>query len=44
MAKNGSKNHTYMNRVLIQSDEEIFLPHGAHLRFADEDFEFKMHK
>lgn len=41
---NGSKNHTYMNRVLIQSDEEIFLPHGAHLRFADEDFEFKMHK
>lgn len=41
---NNSKNHTYLNRVLIETDEEIFIPHGAQLRFADEDFEFRMHK
>lgn len=41
---NNSKNHTYLNRVLIGTDEEIFIPHGAQLRFADEDFEFRMHK
>lgn len=41
---NNSKNHTYLNRVLIGTDEEIFIPHGAQLRFADEDFEFIMHK
>ncbi|MDY6329755.1 MAG: DUF6382 domain-containing protein [Lachnospiraceae bacterium] len=41
---NNSKNHTYLNRVLIGNDEEIFIPHGAQLRFADEDFEFRMHK
>ena len=41
---NNSKNHTYLNRVLIGADEETFIPHGAQLRFADEDFEFRMHK
>ena len=41
---NNSKNHTYLNRVLIGTDEEVFIPHGAQLRFADEDFEFRMHK
>ncbi len=41
---NNSKNHTYLNRVLIGTDEEIFIPHGAQIRFADEDFEFRMHK
>ena len=41
---NNSENHTYLNRVLIGTDEEIFIPHGAQLRFADEDFEFRMHK
>lgn len=41
---NNSKNHTYLNRVLIEADEEIFIPHGSQLSFADEDFEFRMHK
>lgn len=41
---NNSKNHTYLNRVLIGTDDEVFIPHGAQLRFADEDFEFRMHK
>ena len=41
---NNSKNHTYLNRVLIGTDEEIFIPHGAQLRWADEEFEFRMHK
>lgn len=36
-------NYTYMNRVLLQPDEEVYIPHGAHLSFGDEDFEFRMH-
>lgn len=38
-----NSNYTYMNRVLIQPDEEVYIPHGAHLSFGDEDFEFRMH-
>lgn len=41
---NDSRNHTYLNGVLVESGEEHFVPHGAVLRFADEDFEFKMHE
>lgn len=39
-----NSNYTYMNRVLIQPEEEVYIPHGAHLGFADEDFEFRMHE
>lgn len=41
---NDSRNHTYLNGVLVESGEEHYVPHGAMLRFADEDFEFKMHE
>lgn len=41
---NDSRNHTYLNGVLVESGEENFVPHGAMLRFADEDYEFKMHE
>ncbi|MDE7432584.1 MAG: FHA domain-containing protein [Lachnospiraceae bacterium] len=39
-----NSNYTYMNRVLIQPDEEVYIPHGAHLSFGDEEFEFRMHE
>lgn len=41
---NDSRNHTYLNGVFVESGEEHYVPHGAMLRFADEDFEFKMHE
>ena len=44
LVDNNSENHSYMNRVLISPDEEVYIPHKAHLRFADEDFEFRMHE
>lgn len=41
---NNTKGRTYLNRVEIPSDEEIFIPHGAHVAFGTEEFEFKMHE
>ena len=35
-----STNHTYVNGVMIQSNSEVKLEHGAKLRFANEEFEF----
>ncbi len=41
---NDSENHIYLNGVLVESGEENFIPHGAMLRLANEDYEFKMHE
>lgn len=42
---NNTKGRTYLNRVEIQEDEdEVFIPHGAHISFGTEEFEFKMHE
>lgn len=41
---NNTKGRTYLNRVEIQEDEEeVFIPHGAHISFGTEEFEFRMH-
>lgn len=36
-----STNHTYINGGMIPSNVETRLPHGAQLRLANEDFEFR---
>ena len=38
-----STNHTYVNGGMIQSGVETKLSHGTKLRFANEEFEFKMY-
>ena len=38
-----STNHTYINGGMIQPDVETRLFHGAKLRLANEEFEFKLH-
>jgi len=38
-----SKNHTYVNNQLIQPSTEIKITHGALIRLADEDFEFRIY-
>lgn len=38
-----STNHTYVNGGMIQSNVQTKLSHGTKLRFANEDFEFKMY-
>ena len=38
-----STNHTYLNGVMIQSNEEAKLTHGDKIRLANEDFEFKLY-
>jgi len=38
-----STNHTYVNGGMIQSGVETKLTHGTKVRFANEDFEFKMY-
>lgn len=38
-----STNHTYVNGGMIHSNEEVKLSHGTKIRFANEDFEFKMY-
>lgn len=37
-----SKNHTYVNDVMIQPGTGVQLNHGDKLRLANEDFEFKL--
>lgn len=42
---NQTRTGTFINNVpLIYEEEPAFLPHGAHLRLASEEFEFKMHE
>lgn len=41
---NNSDNRTYLNGVLVESEEENYIPHGVMIRFADEEYEFKMHE
>lgn len=38
-----STNHTYVNGGMIQSNVETPLSHGAKIRLANEDFEFKLY-
>ncbi|HOQ02161.1 MAG TPA: DUF6382 domain-containing protein [Acetivibrio clariflavus] len=38
-----SKNHTYVDGVMIQSNIEIKIEHGTKLRFANEEFEFRLY-
>lgn len=38
-----STNHTYVNGAMIPSNQETQLTHGAKLRLANEEFEFKMY-
>lgn len=38
-----STNHTYVNGQMIQSNVETKIAHGAKLRLANEDFEFKLY-
>ena len=38
-----STNHTYVNNQMIQSNVETKIAHGTKLRFANEDFEFKLY-
>lgn len=35
-----SKNHTYVNGIMLQPNIEVILSHGAKIRLANEDFEF----
>ncbi len=39
---NNSKNHTYINGNMIQSNLEVKLSHGAIVSAANEEFEFKL--
>ena len=38
-----STNHTYLNGIMLQSNVENKLTHGAKIRLANEEFEFKMY-
>jgi pSer/pThr/pTyr-binding forkhead associated (FHA) protein len=38
-----STNHTYVNGGMIASNVETKLTHGAKIRFANEDFEFRLY-
>lgn len=38
-----STNHTYLNGAMLQSNVETKIAHGAKIRFANEDFEFKLY-
>ena len=38
-----SKNHTYVDGEMIQSNIEIKIEHGTKLRFANEEFEFRLY-
>lgn len=37
-----STNHTYVNGGMIQSNAEVPISHGTRIRFANEEFEFRM--
>lgn len=43
LADTHSTNHTYINGGMIPPDVETRLFHGAKVRFANEEFEFKLH-
>lgn len=38
-----STNHTYVNGTMLQSNVETKIAHGAKIRLANEDFEFKIY-
>lgn len=38
-----STNHTYVNGEMLQSNMEILLNHGDKIRFANEEFEFRVY-
>lgn len=38
-----STNHTYVNGQMIQSNVETKIAHGAKIKFANEDFEFRLY-
>ena len=38
-----SKNHTYVNGQMIQSNTETLLTHGSIVKLANEEFEFRMY-
>lgn len=38
-----STNHTFVNGIMIRSNVETKIVHGDIIRFADEDFEFKLY-
>jgi pSer/pThr/pTyr-binding forkhead associated (FHA) protein len=38
-----STNHTYVNGVMIQSSTEVKLAHGARIKLANEEFEFRLY-
>ena len=38
-----SKNHTYVNGQMIQSNTETLLTHGSAVKLANEEFEFRMY-
>lgn len=38
-----STNHTFVNGNMLNSNEEVQINHGDSIRFANEDFEFKLY-
>lgn len=38
-----SKNHTFVNNVMIASNVEVKVPHGARVRLANEEFELRLY-
>lgn len=38
-----STNHTFVNGTILQSNEETAIVHGDTIRFANEDFDFKLY-
>lgn len=38
-----STNHTYVNGQMIQSNVETKIAHGAKIKLANEDFEFRLY-
>ena len=39
---NNSTNHTYIDNVMVQSNVETKIAHGSKMKFANEEFEFKL--
>ena len=38
-----SRNHTYVNGIMIQSMKAVELSHGTKIKLADVEFEFRMY-
>jgi len=38
-----SKNHTYVNGQMIQSNVETKITHGTKLKFSNEEYEFRLY-